>query len=287
MHPSSTTWNWTYTWNQPLDMYMPWIACQTLFSKPVLLSNAMWNSWQHPDLRVANSTRQPKATTRASTPHPDTTSQKKGKPQTNSTDRLYKHCRILVSDGQSPALQVRGDLDTLIVRIPMIQNQRLRNIRHLTTMMQNHHLLVPTSCPDGIPPQAVVFVILSLFFSAKATNRYEANPRDSMEKECPCQYCYQQVLTVSHVKTRKSCCHWSLAIIQRKWDTAWDLTTHRNIKKVGSRAWPTHLSGTVPTPSCKFQHRQQSIATALNNTTHLVTPRGRALTHYSSKCVRS
>jgi len=44
MHPSSTTWNRTYAWNRPLDEYTPWIACQILASKPVLLSYAMWNS---------------------------------------------------------------------------------------------------------------------------------------------------------------------------------------------------------------------------------------------------
>ncbi len=44
VHPTSATWNRTYAWNQPLDEYTPWIACQTLPSKPVLLSYAMWTS---------------------------------------------------------------------------------------------------------------------------------------------------------------------------------------------------------------------------------------------------
>ena len=120
MHPSSTTWNWTYAWNQPLDKYIPWIACQTLSSKPVLLSHAMWNSLQHSDPMVATLIRQPKAMTRDSTPYPDTFNQQKGKSPTNSTDRSYKHCCILISDSQPPALQDRGNLDVPILHIPRI-----------------------------------------------------------------------------------------------------------------------------------------------------------------------
>jgi len=154
----------------------------------------------------------------------------------------------------------------------MIQTQKLQNIMCLTTTLQNHHLLVSTSCWDGILSQAVVFVLLSLFFSAKAANRYEATPLDQLEMDGPCQYHYQQALTVPHVKTRKSCWHWSLAIIQCQWDTAWDLTTHCNIKNIDSSwVWPTHLSQAVPTPPCMFQHRQQYIAMAIITTTYLVT----------------
>jgi len=104
MHPSSTTWNQTHAWNQPLDKYIPWIACQTLSSKPVLLSYSMWNSWQHSDPMAATLTRQPTAMTRASTLYPDTTNQQKVKSQTNSTDWSYKHHCILISDSQPPAL---------------------------------------------------------------------------------------------------------------------------------------------------------------------------------------
>jgi len=42
------------------------------------------------------------------------------------------------------------------------------------------------------------------------------------------------------VKSQKSCFWWTRAIIQRKWDTAWDLTTHWNVESCRSGlGWPT------------------------------------------------
>jgi len=152
MHPSSTTWNRTYAWNQPLDKYIPWIACQTLSSKPVLLSYTMWNSRQHSDPMAATSTRQPIAMTRDPTPYPDTTNQQKGTAQTNSADRFHKHCCILISNSQPPALRDTGNLDIPSLHIPRIQTQKRWTIPCHATMLQNHQFLVPTSCQGGILP---------------------------------------------------------------------------------------------------------------------------------------
>ena len=42
---------------------------------------------------------------------------------------------------------------------------------------------------------------------------------------------YHRVLSQEPpVKSQKSCYHRTTAIIQRLWDTAWDLTTHRNVE---------------------------------------------------------
>jgi len=55
-------------------------------------------------------------------------------------------------------------------------------------------------------------------------------------------------------KSRKSCCRWTKAIIQQIWDTAWDLTTHRNVEDTfeglaypyySGRRTCTHLRYTV------------------------------------------
>jgi len=62
VHTSSATWNWMYAWNQPLDKYIPWIACQTLPSKLVLLSYAMWTSWLPSDLSADTPIRKPPST---------------------------------------------------------------------------------------------------------------------------------------------------------------------------------------------------------------------------------
>jgi len=40
----------------------------------------------------------------------------------------------------------------------------------------------------------------------------------------------QRLHPVPVVKSRKSCSRWTTALIQRQWDTAWDLTTHRNVE---------------------------------------------------------
>jgi len=49
VHLSSATWQATYAWNRPLDEYIPHTACQTLCSKPVLISYALWNVRGSPD----------------------------------------------------------------------------------------------------------------------------------------------------------------------------------------------------------------------------------------------
>jgi len=38
---------------------------------------------------------------------------------------------------------------------------------------------------------------------------------------------------VHNVKTRKSCYRWTTTVIQQAWNTAWDLTTHRNVEGAG------------------------------------------------------
>jgi len=68
VHTSSAAWNWTYAWNRPLDEYIPWIACQTLPAKPVLLSYAMWTSRPPADLSADTPIRMPPSTTALTQP---------------------------------------------------------------------------------------------------------------------------------------------------------------------------------------------------------------------------
>jgi len=135
-------------------------------------------------------------------------------------------------------------MDALNVCGPTVQPLQLRKI--LALAPQNYHISVQTSWKDTIPYQAVVLDLILRFFPAKS-DRYAGPPIVPMVKKAPL---YQPARIVPYAKTRKSCQRWSQAIIQRQWDTAWDLTTHRNIEDVGSWVWPTR-----PKPYCN-QHRQ-------------------------------
>ncbi len=50
-----------------------------------------------------------------------------------------------------------------------------------------------------------------------------------------------------HTKTRKSSYRWTAAFIQRLWDTAWDLLTHRNVENIRplGLACPTYKMGKI------------------------------------------
>jgi len=71
---------------------------------------------------------------------------------------------------------------------------------------------------------------------------------------------YLHPLRKTLVKSQNWCKCWIAAIIQRHWETAWDLDTHQNIKDGATGAWLAHLtalcqcvgSGCTPSPQYPF-----------------------------------
>jgi len=76
---------------------------------------------------------------------------------------------------------------------------------------------------------------------------------------------YLHPLRKTLVKSQNWCKCWIAAIIQRHWETAWDLDTHQNIKDGATGAWLAHLTalcqcvGSGCTPGLQYPFYQISI----------------------------
>jgi len=82
-------------------------------------------------------------------------------------------------------------------------------------------------------------VLIYLFLDQQSSGA-ESVTLPLMKPSAKCRYwkhqCQSQPTTI---KSQKSCIWWTTAIIQRLWDTAWDLLTYRNIENKALRVWPT------------------------------------------------
>jgi len=266
VHPISKTRTQTYAWNRPLDEYMPLTACHLWPSKPVLISYAMWNTRRHEstDTMASKSKlmkRSPSPRAKYQQPQqiqpspyqgniqPDsqgefslespigsTISKQRGLPSAGPDRSSYNRC-ICVSDSRLPPTRARDILNKHSIPIPTIQPPVLQH----TQMPWNHHIPAFTSCTDNIPIRAVVLAMLLLFLPAKSESSCGEPILKSPANNSSTRYGCQQIFAVIPEKNRKSCRRWSIALIQRQWDNAWDLTTHQNIEKRAAGVWPTLL----------------------------------------------
>jgi len=61
-------------------------------------------------------------------------------------------------------------------------------------------------------------------------SRFTVSMLDSHLPETKLRYHWQPIDNTMPVMTQASCFHWTIAIIQKLWNTAWDLLTHWNIE---------------------------------------------------------
>jgi len=290
LHPASDTWRPTYAWNQPLAEYMPMTACPLLQSKPELISLALWNNRRHFDpsaediprttrrgnMKASDLDRQNEPTGThlgritivpkqlqhkiASTPV-QLKSPENGIPGKSECDGL-KVTTTWTQPTENPIAQLAVSREAPSSHYAQPQSNQLHDLRSASPCQP--HPYQSKAVGDVPSPLAmVVFLIVSspggLKLVALLLKMASARFKQWYNK-CP-------LPEVKPVKTRTSCNRWIAAIIQRLWNTAWDLLAHRNVDSMClqgsacpfvpgglvSRTFNSALSPAIPGP-CFHQH---------------------------------
>jgi len=187
----------TYVWDGHLDNFMPWtVSTPDRVTRPPLISHAQWN------LRKGSNLQQPRSM--------ETESNDPYSPQQSRAPSPQHSVLAHQSNGSTPPKTPYSAVrsPTLLPPAPPMK----------TTML---------NAPSSISC-ARAAILIYLFFTLQSSNM------GYTEKLIPSSvtwYWNQQPRPLHFAKSWKSCYRWTMTIIQRAWDTAWDLTTHRNVER--------------------------------------------------------
>ncbi len=241
----------TYAWNGYLANYMPW-KLDPATDRPPIISYARWNIRRStPTLAMANPLPGFNPTHQATLENP--TRQPSCEPQ------QYKKF-------STPVPSVKAQFNQQPV--PNLQSYGWTRTQTPGPTWPVPHLTTPAPAPRP-PPSAstrnnsvlLAIMIYILLFQHSSNTKSETQLHESpATRQCS----YSQLRPATAVKTRKSCVRRTMAIIQRLWDTAWDLTTHRNVESV-SLGSASHNLDEWKLLSISL-HRISSVQTALAST---------------------
>jgi len=225
LHLPAENRNWTYAWYQPLDEYSPWTACHIWPIKPCLISHAMWNSRQQSDLNAETATK----------PRPSLWPDIIDHWQQPPSLTTRKFSRAITQPNSSVNTPGKGDATT-----PVAIHSSYGIRTHPTS------LILPINPRYSAPPGTAIYsAIMDMLFpqptpthGGPSTNTPEPIPFNTRFSHRP--WHHPRSVRKLTIKSQKSFLHWIASIIQLKWNTAWDLLTHRNVELPYGWVWPAH-----------------------------------------------
>ena len=225
LHPPAENRNRTYAWYRPLDEYMPWTACHNWPVKPCLVSHAMWNSRRQSDLNVATATK----------PRPSSWPDIIDHWQQPPSLATGKFSRVITKPNSSVNTPEKGDATTPVA---IHASYGIRTNPTSLTLPINPRYSAP-------PGTAIYSAIMDMLFP-KPTSTH-GGPRTNTPEPIPFTtrfshrpWHHPRLVRKRTIKSQKSFLHWIASIIQLKWNTAWDLLTHRNVELPDGWVRPAH-----------------------------------------------
>jgi len=209
----------TYSWTGHLDNFLPWANDQSKrVTRPPLISYARWNIRRSQD----------------SSPLPPDEAN-------NPLGPFYRsHASVAKATPQhTQELQQPETSHMFVTPIGNPMSPRGISPRQMT---QKHHVSAIASTSEPHCSSLIRNNMAAAMGYCLQSNNpdFEAPPlRQFLEGDRHWNY-HRPSRQAQPVKSQKSCSRWTTAIIQRLWDTAWDLVTHRNVEILPSRVWPAH-----------------------------------------------
>jgi len=203
----------TYAWNGHLANYMPWTIDQAT-DRPPIISHARWN------IR--------RSTSPLAMPNPlqGSTHNHQATPE-NSTLQSSGELQPYESSAKAQSTQWPAP-------DPPLQGWTAKKTPGFTGPVPHPNSSAPFPKPqppatmrNNLVPLAIMIYILLVQHSNNTGPAAQLSNSPATR-----HWRYSRLRLALVVKTRKSCSQRTMAIIQRLWDTAWDLTTHQNVESV-------------------------------------------------------
>jgi len=226
----------TYAWNGHLENFLPWSEGQEgATERPAIISQAHWNSRSLTlSLTMGNS---PQGSTNAYRGQSAAPQSAGSSPKYATSCTSEPLAEAPLSQQPTPAWHPDAIKETklpdLIGRPPL----DIRQSEESKTWLSDRTAAATNQVKSAPPPRnplkslrkhsVLMAIVIYLLLVHGSSHPEPMAPQPNLPVHWYGNYWRYRLASV--IQTRKSCCRRTTVIIQRMWDTAWDLLAHRNV----------------------------------------------------------